>query len=37
VTTEPAVIMACVTARNLAQQHSVPLDAYLAALKAETR
>jgi len=37
VTTEPAVIMACVTARNLAQQHSVPLDVYLAALKAETR
>jgi uncharacterized protein DUF6879 len=37
VTTEPAVIMACVTARNLAQQYSVPLGAYLAALKAETR
>ena len=37
VTTEPAVIMACVTARNLAQQHSVPLGAYLAALKAETK
>jgi len=36
VTTEPAVIMACVTARNLAQQHSVPLGAYLAQLKAET-
>ena len=36
VTTEPAVIMACVTARNLAQQYSVPLAAYLAALKAET-
>ena len=36
VTTEPAVIMACVTARNLAQQYSVPLGAYLAALKAET-
>ena len=37
VTTEPAVIMACVTARNLAQQYSVPLAAYLAALKAETK
>src|SRR6516165_1506360 len=37
VTTEPAVIMACVTSRNLAQQHSVPLGAYLAQLKAETR
>jgi hypothetical protein len=37
VTTEPAVITACVTARNLAQQHSVPLSAYLAALQAETR
>jgi hypothetical protein len=37
VTTEPAVIMACVTARNLAQQHSVPLGAYLAQLQAETR
>jgi hypothetical protein len=36
VTTEPAVIMACATARNLAQQHSVPLGAYLAQLKAET-
>jgi Family of unknown function (DUF6879) len=36
VTTEPAVIMACVTARNLAQQYSVPLGAYLAQLKAET-
>jgi hypothetical protein len=36
VTTEPAVIMACVTARNLAQQYSVPLSAYLAQLKAET-
>ena len=36
VTTEPAVIMACITARNLAQQYSVPLAAYLAALKAET-
>jgi len=34
VTTEPAVIMACVTARNLAQQHSVPLGAYLTRLKA---
>ena len=37
VTSEPAVIMACVTARNLAQQYSVPLAAYLAALKAETK
>jgi uncharacterized protein DUF6879 len=37
VTTEPAVIMACVTARNLAQQYSVPLGAYLAQLNAETR
>jgi hypothetical protein len=34
VTTEPAVIMACVTARNLAQRYSVPLGAYLAQLKA---
>ena len=33
VTTEPAMIIACVTARNLAQQYSVPLDAYLAQLK----
>jgi hypothetical protein len=37
VTTEPAVIMACVTARNLARRYSVPLSAYLAALKADTR
>ena len=37
VTSEPAVIMACVTARNLAQQYSVPLGAYLAALQAETK
>jgi len=37
VTTEPAVIMACITARNLAQQYSVPLGAYLAALQAETK
>jgi hypothetical protein len=37
VTTEPAVLMACTTARNLAQQHSVPLGTYLAQLKAETR
>jgi hypothetical protein len=37
VTTDPAVIMACVTARNLAEQYSVPLGAYLAQLKAETR
>ena len=35
VTTEPAVIMACVTARNLAQQYSVPLGIYLARLKAD--
>ena len=35
VTTEPALIMACVTARSLAQQYSVPLGAYLAQLKAE--
>lgn len=37
VTTEPAVIMACVTARNLAQQHSVPLGVYLARLQADAR
>ena len=37
VTTEPAVIMACVTARNLAQQYSVPLAAYLVQLQAETK
>jgi uncharacterized protein DUF6879 len=37
VTTEPAVIMACVTARNLAQHYSVPLGTYLAQLKAETK
>jgi hypothetical protein len=37
VTTEPAVIMACITARNLAQHYSVPLSAYLAQLKAETQ
>ena len=36
VTTEPAVIVACTTARNLAQRHSVPLGVYLAQLKAET-
>jgi hypothetical protein len=35
VTTGPAMITACVTARNLAQRHSVPLGAYLAQLKAE--
>jgi hypothetical protein len=35
VTTEPAVVMACVTARNLAQQYSVPLGVYLAQLKAD--
>jgi hypothetical protein len=34
VTTEPTVVMACITARNLAQQHSVPLGVYLARLKA---
>jgi hypothetical protein len=37
VTTEPAVITACITARNLAEQYSVPLGTYLAKLKAETR
>lgn len=37
VTTEPAVIMACLTARNLAQQYSVPLGVYLAQLKAKER
>ncbi len=37
VTAEPAVIMACVTARNLAQQYSVPLGAYLARLKDSAR
>jgi hypothetical protein len=35
VTAEPAVIVACVTARNLAQRCSVPLGVYLAQLKAE--
>ena len=35
VTAEPAVIMACVTARNLAHRRSVPLGVYLAQLKAE--
>jgi hypothetical protein len=35
-TAEPAVLMACVTARNLARQYSVPLGDYLARLKAET-
>ena len=34
VTAEPAVIMACVTARNLAHRCPVPLGAYLAQLKA---
>ena len=33
VTAEPAVIMACVTARNLAQRYSVPLGDWLARLK----
>jgi hypothetical protein len=35
VTTEPAVVMACITSRNLAQQYSVPLGVYLARLKAD--
>jgi len=35
VTAEPAVIMACVTARNLAHRCSVPLGVYLAQLKAQ--
>ena len=35
VTTEPVMIGACVTARNLAQRCSVPLGVYLAQLKAE--
>ena len=35
-TAEPAVVMACVTARDLARQYSVPLGDYLARLKAET-
>jgi hypothetical protein len=37
ITSEPAVVMACVTARDLARRHSVPLGGYLARLKAETR
>jgi hypothetical protein len=36
ITSEPAVVMACVTARDLARRHSVPLGDYLARLKAET-
>ena len=36
ITSEPAVIMACVTARDLARRYSVPLGDYLARLKAET-
>jgi hypothetical protein len=35
-TAEPAVVMACMTARDLARRHSVPLSDYLARLKAET-
>lgn len=34
VTTEPAVVMACRAARDLARRHSVPLGVYLAQLKA---
>jgi hypothetical protein len=34
-TAEPAVVMACVTARDLARRYSVPLGDYLARLKAE--
>jgi hypothetical protein len=37
VTTGPAMITACVTARNLAQRCSVPLGVYLAQLKAEAQ
>jgi len=36
ITADPAVIVACITARNLAQRYSVPLGVYLAQLKAET-
>ena len=35
-TADPAMIVACITARNLAQRCSVPLGVYLAQLKAET-
>lgn len=35
VTTDQVMIMACVTARNLAQRWSVPLAVYLAQLRAE--
>ncbi len=35
-TAEPAVVMACVTARHLARRYSVPLGDYLARLKTET-
>ena len=35
-TAEPAVVMACVTARDLARRYSVPLGDYLARLKAAT-
>jgi hypothetical protein len=35
-TAEPAVVMACVTARDLARRYSVPLGDYLARLKTET-
>ena len=37
VTADPAMITACVTARNLAQQYSVPLGDWLARLKDGTR
>jgi hypothetical protein len=36
-TADPAMIAACVTARNLAQQYSVPLGDWLARLKAGAR
>jgi hypothetical protein len=35
VTTDQAMIVACVTARNFAQRYSLPLGAYVAQLKAE--
>ena len=37
VTTGAAMITACVTARNLAQRCSMPLEAYLAQLKAKAQ
>jgi hypothetical protein len=36
VTSEPTVIMACMTARDLAQRCSVPLGVYLVRLKSDT-